>query len=119
MAGIIDCPTDYTGLFIQNAAYYSESFERDSKRFKIYEREEYVMNPPADSSLSAGEERLRQFYYLLENGYEERSILQKELHDKAIKILAPSILGAEAWAQFGPLLIEENGRIVFFLFLFF
>lgn len=98
-----------TTLFIQNAGYYSEDFERESKKFKIYEREEYVMNPPADTNLSKGEERFRHFLYLLENGFWKRHVFQREFHHCALKVLAESIVGADDWAQVGPLLIEEYG----------
>ncbi len=107
-----------TTLFIQNAGYYSEDFERESKKFKIYEREEYVMNPPADTNLSKGEERFRHFLYLLENGFWKRHVFQREFHHCALKVLAESIVGADDWAQVGPLLIEEYGRSFRFLFFF-
>jgi len=101
---------NHTHLFIQNAGYYSEQFEQETKKFRVYEREEYVMNPPADTNSSKGEERFRLFLYLLENGFWARHVFQTEFHLHALKVLAESIVGPTDWPQVGPLLVEGYGN---------
>lgn len=100
---------DFSSVFVQSAGFYSEDDERQKKKARVYNREEYILNPPADVAASKGEDQFRLFLDYLENKFWPRHIFQREFHEKALKVLAESIVGPEDWPQVGPLLVEEFG----------
>jgi hypothetical protein len=70
--------TSYQNLFIVNAAECARDFELDCQNYRIYEREEYTMNPPKFDNMSKGEERFRQFQWYVENAFWKPHIFQSE-----------------------------------------
>jgi hypothetical protein len=82
---------------------------KESKQARPIRREAYVLEPPSySSSKVSGEERLRYFENILENGFRwRRHLFQKAFHDKAVMVLAPLILGSD-WDAVGPALVRQR-----------
>lgn len=87
---------------------------RRSKQQQILSREDYITNPPDVQRATTGEERLREFEELLENGFGiERGDFQREFHAQVTKEVAENIVGPEDWAKIGEKLKRARGwRII-------
>src|SRR5689334_8332878 len=73
-------------------------------------RSEYIIENynSLDMSIIPGEERLRLFEYLLENGFRwKRHRFQKEFHERATMVLAPLIVGVE-WDVIGAAIARQG-----------
>jgi hypothetical protein len=106
---IIDNCTSYLSCFNEWIEIAEEETVREYKRMRLYPRERYVMDPPKMKQQASGEERLREFEWLLENGFRwKRHKFQKEFHAKAVMVLSQQIVGNEDWDKVGPVLVKER-----------
>jgi hypothetical protein len=86
-----------------------EAATEELKMLALHPREKYIMDPPKLVSGVSGEERFREFEWLLENAFAwKRHMFQKEFHERAAMVLAPQIIGDD-WDKIGPPLVKERG----------
>lgn len=89
--------------------YRLDESRRNTKKLRLYSRERYISDPPKSTRLISGEERLKKFEWILENGFKlKRHLFQREFHNKAIETLAPQIVG-EDWNIIAPAIAKQKG----------
>ncbi len=89
--------------------YRLDQSKRNIKRLRLYTRDRYIHDPPKTIRLISGEERLKKFEWILENGFKlKRHLFQREYHEKAIETLAPQIVG-EDWSIIAPAIAKRKG----------
>jgi hypothetical protein len=87
-----------------------EDIKKEMRMLTPRLRTEFILDNYESLELSKipGEERLRLYEHLLENGFRwKRHRFQKEFHDKGTMVLAPLIVGTE-WSIIGPAISRQR-----------
>ena len=77
----------HRNLFLINAGECSRDFVIESQKYKIYEREDYTLNPPKYENMSKGEERFRKFQWYVENAFWKPHAFQSQYIKMAYQVI--------------------------------
>lgn len=107
---VVERRISYYSAFDEAKHYYEEDFLIENKKYQVYEREKYFIDPPEEKKENEGLKRLNLFEDILFNRFKYKpQYFQRKFLKLIVMAMAETIVGKQEWLSVGPTIIKQRG----------